>query len=500
MIRLDTGTPGAGKTLINVRDIVTLEKDNSKNINLNVKIYESNLKIITEKNLLDEFEYVIRKVGQGVVIRDEYTRFEQNYFDLFKETDRKEDYFQRSIFYNEIIQRVNTDHSLNLNKLRPVRTIYTNIAGLELENTRPIPEDADWRKCPDGSYIVIDEIQNVPIFSSESRAIDPIVKDLTIHRHRGFDIIGITQFPELVHKNFRAVTGHHRHLVNSFGLKRSTQYEWSTVKIDPNAFKNKATAEIKTTFAFPKDLYKYYKSSTVHTHKLRLPIRFLMIMGLILTLIFGLFMCSVSNDKNLVTQIATGKTGEKSDSQNHASNSAGVKSSTQNAMDLSLECRKAINVEKPECVKWFNDLSTNKGSVSGQTPQTTQVSYNPNKPFDSAEIQKNLTYEVTQKPVFSGCMKKGTRYIAYTQQGTILNDVSQNDCLRLMNNGDRPFDYFKKESNNAQLNNQGNSKDNIQQTHKQPVSQEIANNQVESHLQAKITNGANDLAGFNNAF
>ena len=35
MIRLDTGTPGAGKTLINVRDIVTLEKDNEKNINLN---------------------------------------------------------------------------------------------------------------------------------------------------------------------------------------------------------------------------------------------------------------------------------------------------------------------------------------------------------------------------------------------------------------------------------------------------------------------------------
>lgn len=493
MIRLDTGTPGAGKTLINVRDIVTLEKDNEKNINLNIKIYQSNFKIIQEKNLLDEFEYVIRKVGQGVVIRDVYTHFEKDHFDLFNQNERKEDYFQRAIFYNEIIDRVISDHNLALNKLRPVRTIYTNIAGLQLENTRPIPEDADWRKCPDGSYFVIDEIQNVPIFSSESRAIDPIVKDLTIHRHRGFDIIGITQFPELVHKNFRAVVGHHRHLVNSFGLKRSTQYEWSTVKIDPNAFKNKATSEIKTTFAFPKDLYKYYKSSTAHTHKLRLPIRFLMIMGLVLTLIFGLFMCSISNDKNLVTQIATGKTGEKSDPTKP--NATGETTNSQNATDLPLECRKAINVEKPECVKWFNDLSTSKGSVTDPTSQTTHVSYNPTKPFDSEEIQKTISYEVTQKPVFSGCMKKGNRYIAYTQQGTILNNVSQRDCMRLMNDADRPFDYFKKESNDAQLNNQSDSKNNIQQVSKRYIPQEIeqANNYVEPNLQAKTTNGANAL-------
>lgn len=495
MIRLDTGTPGAGKTLINVRDIVTLEKDNAKNINLNVKIYESNLKIITEKNLLDEFEYVIRKVGQGVVIRDEYTRFEQDYFDLFKQIDRKEDYFQRSIFYNEIIERVNTDHSISLNKLRPVRTIYTNIAGLELENTRPIPEDADWRKCPDGSYIVIDEIQNVPIFSSESRAIDPIVKDLTIHRHRGFDIIGITQFPELVHKNFRAVTGHHRHLVNSFGLKRSTQYEWSTVKIDPNAFKNKATAEIKTTFAFPKDLYKYYKSSTAHTHKLRLPIRFLMIMGLILTLIFGLFMCSVSNDKNLVTQIATGKTGDKSDTENQGSNSVAGKSSTQNAIDLSLECRKAINVEKPECVKWFDDLSKNKSSVSSTGEITQQVSYDSNNPYD---FQPKATIQIVDYPRLTGCAKKPDGHlVGIDQQGNIMPKIKQSDCQKWLN-GERLFDYTKapvQVQNNANSNNQINTANTVQQTVKQDIPQEMnyANNYVDPQLQRNPLNGANQL-------
>ena len=46
-------------------------------------------------------------------------------------------------------------------------------------------------QLPEGCiFHVYDEIQNIPVFSSESRAVDPIVKDLTIHRHRGFDIVG----------------------------------------------------------------------------------------------------------------------------------------------------------------------------------------------------------------------------------------------------------------------------------------------------------------------
>ena len=66
--------------------------------------------------------------------------------------------------------------------------------------------------------------------------------------------------------------------------------------------------------------------------------------------------------------------------------------------------------------------------------------YNASKPFEN-------TYEVNAQPVdfpkFAGCMKKNGRYVAYTQQGTILKDVSASDCQRVIENGDRPFDYFK---------------------------------------------------------
>lgn len=44
-------------------------------------------------------------------------------------------------------------------------------------------------------------------------------------------------------------------------------------------------------------------------------------------------------------------------------------------------------------------------------------------------------------PVFSGCTKFNGKYYAYTQQGTKLN-VSSEDCRKLIENGDRPFNYF----------------------------------------------------------
>ncbi|EYT12631.1 zonular occludens toxin domain protein [Acinetobacter sp. 1592897] len=40
-------------------------------------------------------------------------------------------------------------------------------------------------------------------------------------------------------------------------------------------------------------------------------------------------------------------------------------------------------------------------------------------------------------------MKKHGKYVAYTQQGTVLHDVSQSDCRKLIEDGDRPFITFK---------------------------------------------------------
>lgn len=424
MIRLDTGTPGAGKTLINVRDIVQLEKTNQKNIILNPKIYETNLKIIQDKTLSDEFLYCVRKVGQGVDLKDEVFHFDNLYFEFLKSSERIEEYFSRSIFYNEIIERINNEHNLKLNKVRPVRTIYTNISGLQIDTIRSIPADADWRKLPDGSFVVYDEIQNIPVFSSESRAVDPIVKDLTIHRHRGFDIVGITQFPDLVHKTFRAVTGHHRHLVNSFGLKRSTQYEWSTVKIDPNAFKNKATAEVKSTFVFPSDLYKYYRSSTAHTHKRRLPWRFIMILSSVLIACIALFSCSFSKDNNVLKQIAT---GTPHDSAKPSSDKSDTKQSSAST--------------KTDSPQIQNENATSANSSNNESNLDVRTAYNASDPFGYQPVQY---VEPTSVRVFSGCFCTKKSCKAYDQQGTQINGIDSKLCKSLMDDStSRPYNYFR---------------------------------------------------------
>ena len=63
--------------------------------------------------------------------------------------------------------------------------------------------------------------------------------------------------------------------------------------------------------------------------------------------------------------------------------------------------------------------------------------YSPSDPFKTLQVQ----YEVTAKPVFSGCTKFNGRYYAYTQQGTKL-DVDPSVCQRVIDDGDRPFNYF----------------------------------------------------------
>ena len=153
--------------------------------------------------------------------------------------------------------------------------------------------------------------------------------------------------------------------------------------------------------------------------------------------IFGFFADAVrgmlGKDNNLAN-LQNASTGHKPTDKTNTS------ATQSQAFDPELECRKGVNVEKPECVKWFDDLSKGNQSVGNSEHSVSTVSYNPNTPFND-ESFTDLTYEVTAKPVFAGCAKFNGEYIAYTQQGTRLK-VSQADCRRVINDGDRPFNYF----------------------------------------------------------
>jgi len=101
------------------------------------------------------------------------------------------------------------------------------------------------------------------------------------------------------------------------------------------------------------------------------------------------------------------------------------------------QCREAVD---PEYLKANNDAMLAK---TNNSMEAISIKYNPAKPYDT---EYSADYSATAKPVFSGCVKYGNRYVAYTQQGTRL-DVDASVCQRLINEGDRPFNYFANPTN-----------------------------------------------------
>lgn len=151
---------------------------------------------------------------------------------------------------------------------RPV--YYSGIADLKL----PWIEMADpekWYECPPGAIIVIDEAQRIFRPRGNAAAVPRHVSELETHRHQGHDLYIITQQPLLCDANVRRLVGRHFHAKRRFGMQNSTVHEWSQVAERPDQVRKDS---IRHEFAFPKALYGVYKSAEVHTHKVRIPMRF----------------------------------------------------------------------------------------------------------------------------------------------------------------------------------------------------------------------------------
>lgn len=325
-----------------------------------------------------------------------------------------------------------------------VRNIYSNISGLKVTH-EPLPDD--WRDTPEGSIIAIDECHKIEIYQPSRKVLhdDPRIVALNESRHTGYDFYFITQAPKFLHQHIRGLVNQHFHFHNPMGLEVATVFMWRHGNtLNPDAQNSKSLAENEFIYTFKKNVQNNFKSiedGATHTKKRNIPkkVIYWSLAPVVLLCAMGYLLMKPETTGNLTGETFLNKT--KSDAQKAEQSVQAVAQPTpQNNLDI--ECRKGINVEKPECVQWFNNMSKNNGSVSGNTAQNTQVSYNPNKPFDDSHIQENLTYDVTAKPVFSGCFKKNGKYVAYTQQGTILNQVSSTDCQKLIEQNERPFDYF----------------------------------------------------------
>lgn len=172
------------------------------------------------------------------------------------------------------------------------RRFFTNIAGATTDENpdafpwvERIPEHNDWTQLPDGSYVVYDEAHAdgatpelarygrlFPSTGKPGESDDPRIRAMSTHRHRGFDIVLVTQWPTKIHHQVRTLVGEHTHMTRAMGLGLAGVVKWTRVQMDPYDEKSREKAE-EEMWRFDKSLYTRYKSATLHTvtHRFRVP-------------------------------------------------------------------------------------------------------------------------------------------------------------------------------------------------------------------------------------
>ncbi|BFM82067.1 hypothetical protein JUNP543_0380 [Acinetobacter baumannii] len=313
--------------------------------------------------------------------------------------------------------------------------IYSNIrAHSELTDyVYDLPDD--WRECENGSLVIIDELQFNEKFSKHfSQRRDKEVVDITMIRHDGIDMWLITQSTKFMNSDIRELVNEHFY-IEVTGKKTSKCYCFAQAQTSiSKAVKKQAHDEFSYTLEQKYfDMYKSTKDGVkpTRTHHINMKLIGFVVGALFtLALIFGLLTYLGKSNKKNIDEMT--KTNDVTQPANTKSIADQLKEQSALAGLTPEQYADLMNPEKRNAeLQAKNDVRL----------ETIAIKYNPNRPYDVDT--SNIQYQATSKPVFSGCMKKGKKYVAYTQQGTILHDVDPSDCRRLIEDGDRPFNYFQ---------------------------------------------------------
>lgn len=154
-----------------------------------------------------------------------------------------------------------------ITQLGKERALYVHgLDGLSLPHF-PLADPTQWMsEVPDGSIIIIDEVQSIWRPRGPGSKVPDHVAALETHRHRGLDFYLTTQGPNLVDANVRALIGRHIHL-REMGVLGRYWYEW------PECADNCRTAwrgaPIKKRYRLPKRAFSLYKSASIHVKPVR---------------------------------------------------------------------------------------------------------------------------------------------------------------------------------------------------------------------------------------
>lgn len=150
------------------------------------------------------------------------------------------------------------------------RTVYYHgIADLTLPWEK-LDDPKKWMELPEGSIVVLDEAYTTFPKRGSGAAVPKHVELVATHRHKGFDLFLVTQHAHNQLDHFiRGLVGQHYHVRRVFGAQKARLTRWERCANPEISFEHKDA--VKSWFAYPKEVFTWYKSAEVHTHGRSVP-------------------------------------------------------------------------------------------------------------------------------------------------------------------------------------------------------------------------------------
>lgn len=138
-----------------------------------------------------------------------------------------------------------------------------------------------WQDLPDGSICVMDECQNEFPAKVQGELPDYINAVAQYRRKRGFDFWMITPHPTLINVNIRRLIeapSWHRHFKRTFGadMVSELRFNFAETKCEQPGAGARGVVSMR---AFPKEVYDWYASASLHTGKKKVPWRVWMVVA-----------------------------------------------------------------------------------------------------------------------------------------------------------------------------------------------------------------------------
>jgi zona occludens toxin len=130
-----------------------------------------------------------------------------------------------------------------------------------------------WQDLPDGSICVFDECQNEFPAKVTGALPDYINAVAQFRRKRGFDFWMITPHPSMINTNIRRLIespSWHRHMKRTMGADMVSELRFNFANINCEKPASGAAGQVSMR-AFPREVYSWYKSASLHTGKKRIP-------------------------------------------------------------------------------------------------------------------------------------------------------------------------------------------------------------------------------------